>query len=288
MSEEDGNPQPPPPPVGTSAIAIRPPPFLPNRAKIWFTILEAHCANANVSSSTAKFRHCLANLPLDVCDRLSEEDLSSNDYDLLKSKIINLYSKSAPQILNDFLQVPSSLNTKPSIFLQNLRINTANWNLPEDFIKTYFINAMPMHIRTNLIARTGTLDELAGIADNLIDYSQTNPSFNPLSNYNVAAITPNHVTNNPNFYNRHSRVDNSRTHTQSNYMYSHSNIPLNVRSFHAQQRPKICRFHIYYGHQARRCKPWCLMHSPSLETLPNSRPPSRSSSPARDNKYAGK
>lgn len=274
------------------AIAVRPPPFSAKRVPSWFAVLEAQCANSNVVSSIAKFRHVIANIPLEVCDKLTEDDLSSNNYDSIKGKIISLYSRSDPQILNEFLNVPSTLNCKPTLYLQQLRNSSTSWNLPEGFLKTYFLNAMPTNIRPNLITHNGSLDEIATLADNLLDYSYPNPNFiannqfNPVSNINYSnrnnysqdRTYPSSVQPHAHSNSSHSRY----SHPGSMQSYASFNIPFGVRAFNDKQKPKVCRFHLYYGQSANKCKPWCILNSPSVTTLPNSRPNSRSSSPLRN------
>ena len=61
--------------------------------------------------------------------------------------------------------------------------------------------------------------------------------------------------------------------------YFSDSIPNNVKAFHSNQRPRVCRAHIYFGNFARTCKPWCILKSPELSIQPSSRPASRSSSP---------
>jgi hypothetical protein len=61
-------------------------------------------------------------------------------------------------------------------------------------------------------------------------------------------------------------------------------IPQQVRAFQQNQIPRVCRYHLYFGHSARRCVGECILNthnetSTNLE-YSNSRPSSRSSSPA--------
>ena len=52
-----------------------------------------------------------------------------------------------------------------------------------------------------------------------------------------------------------------------------------LRPFSPGQRPRVCRFHIFFGAQARRCKPWCSWpFKDNVEILPSSRPASPASS----------
>ena len=80
---------------------------------------------------------------------------------------------------------------------------------------------------------------------------------------------------------RNSSYDNARQNSYDNVRpnYFSDGIPANVRSFHENQRPRVCRSHIYFGNHARNCKPWCILKSNDLPMQPNSRNASRSSSP---------
>lgn len=283
----------------SQAIAIRPPPFSTKRVPTWFTVIEAQFGNV-ITSEAARFRHVISNLPLEVCEKLTDADLTSNNYTTIKAKVISLYSKTNPQIFNELLTTSPTLDCKPSIYLQKLRSNAASLNLPDEFLKIYFINAMPTNIRPNLITQNGTLDEISLLADSLLEFNFTNMSpyvnypmqFNPTSSQvnntyqNSHTNRPHNRNNNTSHYNpaQYNNPSNYSTerYNQNNFSQLASNdTPLSVRSFNGKQKPKVCRFHIYYGHSAKRCKPWCILNNPSLSTLPTSRPQSRSSSPDR-------
>ena len=77
-------------------------------------------------------------------------------------------------------------------------------------------------------------------------------------------------------------VQNQRYHGSSQDSSSRSNH--SVRPFHENQRPVICRAHLYYGPSARTCRRWCKWpNKNSVRIQDNSRPnsptPSRPSSP---------
>jgi len=271
------------PPLAAAAVAIRPPPFSPNKLGAYFTILEAQLENSNITVSATKFRHLLSNLPVDVVDKISNDQLTSNNYDELKKAITDLYAKPNPQIFNELLAIPSSLNTKPTIFLQQLRTRASQLNLSDDFLKIYFIQSMPAHVRSTLVTSNGSLEDLAKVADTLIDYNFVpyNSNYvpcNPISNViPQPQPRPQRPSFNPNSY--------SDQRSQPNFTptrdYTSSTIPAGIRAFHSQQKPRVCRSHLWFGHQARTCKPWCIMNNNSLPLNPSSRPSSRSSSPVR-------
>lgn len=143
---------------------------------------------------------------------------------------------------------------------------------------------MPSVIKSNLVAHQGTLDEIASVADNLMAYNYANNH-----TYDYPPSQPCHSNMSPSFHvNRndkpiqyHYQYYASTSQNQVRIIYNASEIPNGIRSFHEKQKPKVCRFRLYYDKDAKKCKPWCILNNSSIPTLPNSRPNSRSSSPVR-------
>jgi len=72
------------PTVTTAAVSIRPPTFAPNRLSAYFRIIEAQFSAAGITTNSTKARHLVANLPIEVVEKLSDSILENNDYDTLK------------------------------------------------------------------------------------------------------------------------------------------------------------------------------------------------------------
>ena len=176
MSKDDGPEQ----SAAAVAISVRPPPFTPNKTRAYFRILEAQFGNLRITTDDTKCRHLISNLPADVVDKLSDEEIKSNYFQAVKDRIISLYGKSTPEVFNELLSLPSAIQTKPSLYLQQLRSKAFQLNLTDDFLKIYFIKALPDNIKPALITHNGDLDQLASLAYNLMDY---NSPFNYTQNY---------------------------------------------------------------------------------------------------------
>jgi len=261
------------PPVA-GAVAIRPPTFSPNKVNAYFKILEAQLQIANVTTPATKFRHLLSNLPIEVIDKLSDEQTTCEDYDELKQAVIAMYSKPNNQIFNELLAVPTNLATKPTIFLQQLKTNAAQLNLSDDFLKIYFIQSMPNHMRSTLVTHNGTLEDIAKLADTLVDYNVT--PYNYGTSSNMSFMNPiSQVNARPQYSPRPQYHDNRYSSPSSNHhTYTAPSIPPSIRAFHDKQKPRVCRSHLWFGHQARSCKQWCILNNNSLPLAPNSRPSS--------------
>ena len=297
----DENPPPPPPPH-VQHVSVKPPPFAGASVRRWFTIVEAQFGIARITVDATKCMHVISNVPVDVLDQLQDNVVLNNIYDDLKNAIINLFVKSEPQIYNDLLNC-NVLATKPTLYLQQLRSLASGWNLPDEFLKIQFINAMPPTIKPNLVAHQGTLDQIAQVADTLLAYNYNNNikpnQYHPNSNIsninyhdNDYQIEPPHHSVNQ-LHNQSSKSYQRQTgynrtnDRQNNYrrdnVSSNDYLSHNVKPFKPNQKQQVCRYHLYFGHSAKRCKNWCILNNPSIMTTPDSRPNSRFSSPNRSN-----
>ena len=141
---------------------------------------------------------------------------------------------------------------------------------------------MPPAIKANLVTHQGTLDDIAKTADTLMAYNYNTP------NYSFSSPIQSSPQDSTSFHVRSNRTNTNYTSTQQRQQrpgsnYNHSSVPQNVRAFNDQQKPQVCRYHLYYGKSPKRCRRWCMMNNPNVPTYPDSRPTSRSSSPAPRN-----
>lgn len=274
----------------TAAVAVKPPAFDETSVTRWFSIVESQFKLANITSASTKFHHVLANLPVKVVNQLSDAIISSPDYDTLKQALVTLFTRSKPELFDSLVSQNKILCTKPTLYLQELRKLAAPLEVTDDFLKIKFLKALPNTIRPLLVTYDSntSLEELARVADTLLDYSGASPVNNSVSlvsgqqtgtssSYDVHRGRD-VVQNHGGVYNRGS---DTRPHTpRSSNDYFNVSIPNSVRAFHSGQRPRVCRYHLYYGHSAKSCRDWCILKSSQLKISPDSRPSSRSSSPA--------
>ena len=268
-------------------VAVKPPAFDEQSAARWFKILESMFFNAKITTSRTMFHHALANLPVGVVNRLTDSTIDNANYDELKKSILNIFNKSAPELFESIVGRNNISMTKPTLFLNEIRKVGQQLGLNDDFLKIKFLKGLPDTIRPIIVAKKDiTLDEMAHAADCIMEYE----AGQAVNVYAVDAPKPqrkenwssNRSTNNyPNNYsnNRNFKTDHAYQHTRINY--SVDSVPIGVRSFHENQRPKVCRAHLFFGDNARNCKPWCILRNNSVNMLPNSRVGSRSNSPAR-------
>lgn len=149
---------------------------------------------------------------------------------------------------------------RPSAYLRDILNLASKLNVGEDIVRLRFLDALPFSIRPVIAAQTSlSLEQLGALANDLL------PFVNP-SSQTAASCAP--VVTNP--------VNNFHKPTTSI-----SSIPFGLKPFHNDQRPKVCRSHLYFGTQARNCKPWCQWpNKQGLQIYPSSRPSSPASSRA--------
>jgi hypothetical protein len=135
----------------------------------------------------------------------------------------------------------------------------------EELVRHRFLQSMGENLRPILATqKTLTLDQLAALADEL-------STLTPVS-ANINAVKSSPV----------SQKDESHFSGGNHARQMQTSIPFGLRPFRPNQRPRVCRGHLYYGENSRTCKKWCRWPNKSedLKIEASSRPPSRTSSPS--------
>jgi len=277
-----------------NAVTVKPPPFTGSSVNRWFTILEAQFLLARITVDATKCLHVISNVPADVLEQLQDEVILSNVYDNLKTAIVNLYRKTEPELYNDLLNC-NVLATKPTLYLQRLRSIASGWKLPDEFLKIQFLNAMPSNIKPNLVAHTGTLDQIAQVADTLLAYNYNHVRPNTSNNHyaNTSNInyydhddmqdmnSSQHSINHTHSHRDQRQSNNRPNDRQNNFRRDNDPTPLSLKPFAPNQKPQVCRYHLYFGHSAKYCQNWCILNNrslPSSDMVNNHR---RANSPKR-------
>ena len=250
-------------PATSSLISVKAPQFSDSSAVGWFAVLEAQFILRNITQTATKFYNALAALPPHLVTNMPPEVIESANYDILKKTVIESYEQTKPELFERLSQ-KTTMTGRPSQYLRELQILSTKAGIDqcEDLIRHKFLDALPRPDAPALATQeTLPLFELGSLADELL----------PIHS-NICNLTPNIQT----------LSQKNKPHSQEKFnTYSENqkaSLPLGLQPFSANQRPKICRFHIYFADKATKCKPWCR--------YPNKRgcsvePSSRPSSPHR-------
>jgi hypothetical protein len=256
-------------------VTVKPPVFYRSNPQVWFRQMESQFALAGITSGITKFHHIMGAIPEDVAINLPN-DLTT--YDTLKEQIVSIYQKNKDELLEEALGSITLDGQKPSVCLLRIKrkLQECNLTIDEDVVRHRILQAMPFSTKASLSAHSSLpLDQFAKLADTIYLYSQDRFD----RPYNVAAVSADY--SNRTAFRRADKPHAPQEIQQSNAFNSQSSTPISHRPFNDRQRPKICRFHLYFAEKANRCKPWCRWPGIKPDIIDSSsRAPSRSVSPA--------
>lgn len=244
-----------------TAVRVKAPEFSESSASGWFHILEAQFNLSHITCSSTKFFHALAALPASIVSRLSPDLLSNQDYEELKKSVLAQVEASKPELFESLVQA-YTLTGRPSTYLSQLTQTAKKVGLGDEFVRFKFLQALPPNVSPVLAAQaTLSLSQMGTLADELVTL---------VSASNAPKI-------------QHVEQTSSRPRQEPSFAAS-KYVDRNLTPYHANQRSKICRTHIFFGRDARTCRPWCQWpEKSSCQVQPTSRPnsPARNMSPRR-------
>lgn len=273
MSEEERDQDPLDGDIKISAVSIRCPQFSENNPSNWFRVLEAQFTLKGITVSSTQYLHALSNLPTDVLDNLPETVIETHNYANLKSAVIGFYTKTKSELFERLISATPVVG-RPSAYLRSLQQVASKVGGNEDLVKHKFMQSLPPIIATALASqRSLTIDEIGTMADELSPLvaasNQVNYVDNSQASYRQARSSSHqHRSSSPH---QHRTPHHQRSSDELN-------IPLGVRPYGQNQRPKVCRAHLYFADKARTCKPWCRFPNKKNCYIQQS---SRPASPAR-------
>ena len=233
-------------------VGVKMPAFMETAAPAWFSILEANFHIKNITAEKTRFFHLIANLPPEIVAKISAGMITNQNYTETKGAVIANHERTKPELFSKLI-TKTSMSGRPSYYLQELQCIADKVGVGEDLVRHQFIQALPSTISPVLAAQKDlTLTQLGKLADELTPF------------FHQALQTKSSVPTQP------SPASSTR---QANHV-----IPVGLRPFNEQQKPKICRGHIYFADKSRTCKPWCRFPNKANCAI---QPNSRSSSPAR-------
>ena len=251
--------------AATQMVSIKPPEFMDTAVDGWFVILNSQFHLRNITTSKTKFYTALAALPADLVSRLPSYIVESENYDSLKDKVISIYEETKPELLDKLLN-QTTFQGRPSEKLQKIMKLASKVNVGDDIIKHRFLQILPPNVATVMASQKDlNLQQWGKLADELSPYFNTSQ---PCQVMNV---------NQSNSSSSNSSQNNNHD-SKPKKNFGKGKFSQGLAPFYADQRPKICRAHLYFAEKAKFCKPWCKW---PVKTNCQIQPNSRSSSPAR-------
>ena len=276
-------------------VSVKPPPFMETAVQGWFAVMDAQFFISKITSSATKFYHILSALPPDTIAHIPKEILDGKDFETLKTTVTDMYERTKPELFERLIS-KTRLTGRPSLFLSELREVAQKVGVGDDLLRHKFIQSLPAGIATALASqRELPLTQLGKLADELLPLVQSSPTvahmaategefgghphqppyFQPAP-FQPAQFQP--APCNMTQYQPRQRQSGPQRYAQPQTR-STSGASFGLRPYHEDQRPKVCRSHIFFGAKARTCKPWCQWPTKAADLT--MQPSSRAASPAR-------
>lgn len=235
------------------AISMKPPPFYIHNPTVWFRTMESQFQLSNIVSHETRFHHVIAVLPEVIAAKLPD-DLPSS-YDDLKREVLAISAKSNYEKMSEAIgQFHLDVNEKPSQLLKRIqhKIRESGLANTDELVTMRFTDALPSNMKMIVAAVPGSTSDKAQVADTLTGLLQ-NESASTVGVQNagtpVAAVSQ--------FPQQRQQFHQHHQHQSQPPPPQQQLMDRGVAPFYGNQRPRVCRAHIYFGKQARRCTAWC-------------------------------
>ena len=260
-------------------VAVKPPPFMETAVPGWFAIMEAQFQLAKIANDETKFYHTLAALPPTTISKLDPAMLNEHKFKKLKTAVKELYEKSKSELFDELIS-KVQLTGRPSHFVMELQELAGKVGVGDDLVRHKLFQSLPPAVGAVLAAQHGrTLHQLGKLADELMPLLQTSCLATPAQALFPQPFQPQQqqFESSEAYHQQQDRGATSRpVHQQS---MGGRALPLGLKPFYRDQRPQVCRAHLYFGAEARTCKPWCKWPQKRQVTM---QPSSRRASPERN------
>jgi hypothetical protein len=237
-------------------VAMRAPAFTPQDPELWFVLLEAGFANANIALDQTKYNYAITALDPATLQEIRDilvNPPAENRYDYLKAEVTRRLTPSTDRRVRRLLDVEEMGDRTPSAFLRHLR--TLGGTVPEDILRTLWMARLPQTAQSVIAAQVGApLDSLASMADAVVEtltvarpppaalYQADNDAVRKLRE-EIEELKLERRTRNRDFV-------RERRHSRNRFGGSRYNNK-------SRHNDDYCFFHNTFGARARKCQAPC-------------------------------
>lgn len=149
-------------------VAVRLPPFWPDRPALWFAQAEAQFELAGITNQKTKFNYIISQLDHRFAAEVEDIITSPPEqpFDKLKAELVRRLSSSKEQRVRQLLTHEEMGDRKPSQFLRHLKSLAPD--VPDDFLRSIWSSRLPAYIQTIIACQSeATLDAISQLADKI-------------------------------------------------------------------------------------------------------------------------
>lgn len=242
-----------------SRVALKMPQFWEKEADLWFINVEAQFVLADITRDETKYYAVVSALNSEVLSHVS--DIVKNPpkdklYESLKERLIAEFGDSEQKRVKDLLSNAVLGDDKPSHLLRRMR-QLANNAVGDEFLKTLWIQRLPITIQGILSISEGNFDQLARMADKMLDitpqhHQVAETNFRPTNDQSaigqlqaqIAALTE-----------QVSRLASDRQPHRRHFSRNRSSSRGRPRT--PERSQDLCWYHSTFKDKAKKCKPPC-------------------------------
>lgn len=155
-----------------AVATIRPPPFTPQDPELWFAIIDSMLANSRIVNVNDKFNFVISHVGpsalLAVRDIIRVQP-EADKYKTIKQTLIERLSDSNSKKILQLLEDQSMGSRTPSAYYRHLRSLAPSNDISDEVLKGIWERRLPSSIRPALAVATGSLAEIAKLADKIFD-----------------------------------------------------------------------------------------------------------------------
>ncbi|XP_071440429.1 uncharacterized protein [Hetaerina americana] len=232
-------------------VAMRVPPFYPEKPQLWFAQLEGNFHLAGITEDTDKFWVVVAKLDTRYAQEV--EDIIVNPpltdkYKRLREELVRRVLPSEEQRIKQLLGNEDMGDHRPSQFLRQLR-SLAGGAVPDDILRTIWLSRLPRPVHAILVTQaSASLADLATLADKVAEVTHS---------LYAATVAPDPVISTlmekiENLSQQVAALANKRG--QHSHPLSRGRTPpLHQSSINSQRDQGICWYHRRWGSNANKC-----------------------------------
>lgn len=131
-------------------VAVKPPPFWPDRPALWFAQLDSQFVLASIKCDTTKFHHAISVLDCKyamVVEEIITKPPKTEKYETLKRELVNRLSATRGERLRQLFCKEEIGDRKPSEFMRHLR-SLAGSDVKDELMRSLWSNRLPAYLQS--------------------------------------------------------------------------------------------------------------------------------------------
>ncbi|CAI6367886.1 unnamed protein product [Macrosiphum euphorbiae] len=164
-------------------VTVKVPPFWKSDPAIWFAQVEAQFHLGGITNDLTKYNHIVGAVDTEILSQVSDiiqKPPDTDRYNTLKNRLIELFTDSQESKLRRLLGDMRLGDKRPSMLLNEMQ-RLGGMACSTQLLKTLWLQQLPVTTQSCLTMSTGTIEELARLADKISEIDQQRMIVNTVS-----------------------------------------------------------------------------------------------------------